>query len=271
MTKRMLLTLAALSSLAAGTTVHAASVMVGAASTISVDGLSYTLVGDKPNGVMWEEDGQGGYKSCGCKMSAFRALQAVGDYLGLNDTFTTAAMRITTGWNTHGPEELYDETLGWKMGENFDYASPITDTKNLTLADAWYEFTLVPGGEGYRVNFDAWNYRFTHDSTLAGYHSDWDFFAYRTFAQNTIGTSDEMVYFRTVVRPQFIDNLKGETRFEVNAVAPVPIPGAVWLLGSAMAGMAVVRRRKRAGNQSVADHPSLSPACVGRGETAAGS
>jgi len=235
MTKQMLLTLAALPLLAGVNVAHADSVTVGPESTISVDGTSYTLVAPHPEGVMWDTP----TKACGCKMFGFRALQAVGDYLGLNDTFARGGMGVTTGWNTHGAEDLYIETFDWvNGGGEFAYASPITASPYLTLADAWYEFTI--GGAPYRVQADASLYDFTPDPSHAGYHADWDFFDYRTHAQTTTGSSNEKVYFQNVVRPQFITHLQGATQFDVT---PVPIPGAVWLLGSALAGMTFVRRR----------------------------
>lgn len=240
MTKQMLLTLAALPLLAGVSTAHAAGVTVGAESTISVDGTSYTLVADySADGVMWDNP----TKACGCKMSAFRALQAVGDYLDMNDTFSTSAISIRTGWNTDGPEELYLETMPWVEGVNFSYATPITATKNLTLDDSWYEFTT--GGHTYRVSMDQSTYYFKPDTGHAGYHSDWDFFEYRTFAQTTTGTPNEKVYFANVVKPQLINNLKGATSFEINEVSHVPIPGAVWLLGSGLAGLVFTGRRKK--------------------------
>jgi hypothetical protein len=61
---------------------HAATVTVGAGSTVTVDETSYTLVSepDDYSGLMWEETGTGGYKACLCTMSAFRALQALGTF-----------------------------------------------------------------------------------------------------------------------------------------------------------------------------------------------
>lgn len=106
-------------------------------SSIPVDGTSYTLAVPYPDGVMWDEPG----KACKCKMFGFRALQAVGDHLGLNDTFTRNGTVVKTGWNTHGAEELYVDTFNWTGGGDFSYAAPITAAPYLTLADAWYEFT----------------------------------------------------------------------------------------------------------------------------------
>jgi len=242
MKKQMLLTLAALPLLAGVNIAHADSVTVGSESTISVDGKSYTLVSAAPDysGVMWEDNGSGGYQACGCRMSAFRALQAVGDYLHMNDTFSTSAISIRTGWNTDGPEEMYLETLGWEQDVNFSYASPITDNKYLTLADSWYEFTT--GGHTYRVSLDASIYEFTPNTSHTGYHYDWDFFDYRTFAKTTPGIVPEKDYFKTVVKPQLVVKLEGAAQFDVQ---PVPIPGAIWLLGSGLAGLVFTGKRKK--------------------------
>lgn len=237
MTKQMLLTLAALPLLAGANTAHADSVTVGVESTISVDGKSYTLVAPYPDGVMWDD----AIKACGCKMFGFRALQAVGDYLGLDDTFTRSGMGVTTGWNTHGADELYIDTFDWVNGGGaFAYTSPITATPYLALADAWYEYTI--GGHTYRVQADASIYEFNHNTSHAGYHADWDFFDYRMYAQTATDSTDEKNYFLTVVRPQLITHLQGATQFDVR---PVPIPGAVWLLGSGLAGLVFTGRRKK--------------------------
>ncbi len=215
----------------------AAQVIVDAPSTITVDGVPYTLVSPAPDysGLMWEEIPVG--KACLCKMSAFRALQALGTFLSLSE-FSSAQLSIVTGWNTHGPEELFVDSLTWVKGTNFAYADPITSGSLLTLADAWYEFTY--SGVIYRVAHDSFNYRFAHVETHAGYHPDWDFFDYRLFIQTTGGSTPEKDYFSSVIRPQIVANFRGETWFEVNAV---PIPGAVWLLGTGIMGLAARRWR----------------------------
>ncbi len=216
----------------------AASVTVGAESTITVDGTSYTLVSVPPDysGLMWEVSGTG-YKACLCKMTAFRALQALGIYLSNND-LPSAQINITTGWNTDGPEELFVESMPWVEGVNFSYADPITPGSLLTLTDAWYEFSYM--GATYKVSSSYDNYRFSPDINHAGYVEDWDFFDYRTYFQTTSGSDPKKNYFSTILRPQIVDNLKGETWFEVSAV---PIPGSGWLLGSSLLGLVGMGRR----------------------------
>jgi hypothetical protein len=220
---------------------HGAIVNLTADDFVTVDGASYDLVSPQPPtgaGLMWEPDGSGGYKACICRMVAFRALQAVGQHVNISD-FNSADTHILTGWNTDGPEELYVDNMPWVKDTNFAYADSMTPNEDLTRDDAWYQYTI--GGQAYRVESRAGNYEFTHDDQVAGYHADWDFFDYRSYVKGG-GTGDEKTYFSGVVRSQIVDNFKGATSFDVN---PVPVPAAVWLLGSGLVGLVGLRRRNQ--------------------------
>jgi len=193
-------------------TVHAESVIVGSDSTLIVDGDVYTLKSQPPNytGLMWEEE-QGAMKVCGCGAQAFRAMQAMAAYLGMDEFSRSIA--IKTGWSTDGAEEMSVGKMGWINGVNFSYGEAVTDPDYLTLQDAWYRFTVH--GRTFLVTSDAHNYRFTPDPSHPGHHEGWSFFDYRTYAK-THATGPEKAYFKDVVRPQFISNLMGETVFDVS-------------------------------------------------------
>lgn len=189
---------------------HAKPVIVGSDSTLIVDEDVYTLKSEPPNytGLMWE-DGNSGKQVCGCGTMAFRAMQAFIKYLCLGKDKISRTVHIETGWSTPGAEEMYVEKMGWTR---FSYADVAADPRYLTIEDAWYRFTL--GGRSFLVTSDVHNYRFTPDPNHPGYHADWDFFAYRTYAK-TQASGPEKAYFRDVVRPQYISNLMGETVFDV--------------------------------------------------------
>ena len=216
---------------------------------VTVNGASFTLVSPGAasvpadySGIMWEETatGSGVYKACLCSMVSFRALQAVGQFVGLT-AFNTDDITISTGWNTDGPERVYDEIMGWDKGDNFFYADSITDFRYLNLDDAWFTFDIEGIGE-YRVSAMLSNYQYTDDTGNAGYHAGWDMFDYRTAVQAGTATNPEKAYFQNVIRPQIAANLAAGADFDVT---PVPIPGAVWLLGSGMAGLVFTGRRKK--------------------------
>ena len=209
-----------------------AIVNLAADNLVTVDGTTYDLVSPKPTdpgptlpagtGLMWEWNADATtWKACICRMVAFRALQAAGQSVGITD-FTSAITGILTGWNSDGPEELYVDNMPWVDGTNFAYAVSMTSNAELTLADAWYEYTI--GDQTYRVESRAGNYAFNPDTGHAGYRVDWDFFDYRSAVKNGSGNADEKAYFKNVVRSQIVDNFKEETSFNVN---PVPIPSAL--------------------------------------------
>jgi hypothetical protein len=247
MRRTVFLLMAAMVALTFAGAAHGAIVNLTADDFVTVDSTTYELVTAKPTdpgpglpagaGLMWEWDaGKNDWKSCICQMVAFRALQAVGQYAGISD-FTSAGTDILTGWNTDGPEDLYVHRMGWVEGTNFDYADPITGNAQLDLADAWYEYTI--SGTTYRVESQGGNYAFTDDTGHDGYQAGWDFFDYRTFVKEG-GSGQTKTYFATVVRPQIVDNFKGATSFDVH---PVPLPGALWLLGSGILGLAGLRKK----------------------------
>jgi hypothetical protein len=228
---------------------QAAIVNLAADDFVTVDGTAYELVTAKPTdpgpalpagaGLMWEwNTSTSDWKACICQMVAFRALQAVGQYADITD-FTSAGTDILTGWNTDGPVELYVDRMVWTEGANFAYADPITPNPQLDLDDAWYEYTI--NGTTYRVESQAGNYAFTDDTGHAGYQAGWDFFDYREFVKDG-GSGAKKSYFSGVIRPQIVNNFKGATSFDV---APVPVPAAVWLLGSGLIGLAGLRRKDR--------------------------
>lgn len=225
--------------LTTGQTQAATTVQVGADGIFTVDGTAYNLISTKPDysGLMWEGDSASGYKACLCSMLSYRALQAVGQYLGTAD-INTADTAIVTGWNTDGPEHIYVHSLGWELGSEFQYARPITAPSALTLADAWFTFTI--SGASYQVNSLAANYVYTANTSHAGYMEDWDFFDYRTAVQNGNATNDERLYFQTVIRNQIVTNFTNGGTF---AVQPVPVPSTLLTLGSGLAALALVGRR----------------------------
>ncbi|MGI6656184.1 MAG: PEP-CTERM sorting domain-containing protein [Desulfobulbus sp.] len=216
----------------------AASIHAGGVGTLSVDGTEYTLVSTPPDysGLMWEQTGNGNYKACICEMFSFRALQALGQHLGASE-LSSSEITVLTGWNSHGPEGLFVDSLGF--GANFQYADPITSAPYLTLEDAWFNFTYQ--GTTYQASSQAQNYAFTADPTHAGHQDGWDFFEYRTHVQTTSGMDDTKVYFRSVIRPQIVDNFADGVDFEVNAV---PEPATLFTLGCGLAAMALIGRRR---------------------------
>lgn len=221
---------------------QAKPITVGLAdNTVSVDGKKYELVttSDK-SGLMWEETspGSGTYKACICSMFAFRALQAVGEYLGLSD-LKTEDITIVSGWSTDGPERIFDHSMGWDMGKNFSYTDPLTDPTNLTLADAWLTFTS--NGVTYKVSSLAENYAFTDDTSHDGYHAGWDFFKYRTHFQTVSNSDATGAYFKNVIRGQIVDNFTQSAAFEVT---PVPEPATLAGMGIGLAALALVGRRR---------------------------
>ena len=216
-------------------------------SALTVDGNVYQLISAKPatdgpgvpdgTGLMWEwNSGNGSWKNCLCRMVAFRALQALQNSLGLA-SINSDQINIVTGWNTHGPEETYVDAMTWVEGVNFDYADDITDGAYLTLNDAWFVFTIEGVGT-YEVTSSYENYLFEHDSTVAGYREDWDFFDYRTHVKD-VGTGDEVAYFSQVIRGQVVENLKGTTYFNVRAV---PVPASAVLMIFGLLGICRIKR-----------------------------
>ncbi len=213
------------------------TVTVNATDSLNIDGTSYSLVSDsyEGGGLMWEPSGTS-YKACLCRMVAYGALQAVAGYLGITD-LTSSEISIVTGWNTDGPEELY-ELMGW-TGTNFSYAQNMTDNASLTLADAWFEFTI--NGTTYRVTSSALNYEFTVDGTESGYVEDYDFFDYRSYVKNG-GTGATKSLFSSNIRDQIADNLSGVTYFDVQAV---PVPGTAFLMASGLLGLSAMNRKRK--------------------------
>jgi hypothetical protein len=226
----------------------AGRVSVDTGSTLTVDGTVYPLVSAKPSsagpdapdgtGLMWEWNSTAGtWKSCLCRMVAFRALQALEKSLALT-AINSDQIDIVTGWNTHGPEEMYVDLMTWVEGDNFSYASDITAGADLAQDDAWFLFT-VEGLGTYKVSSDYQNYAFEHEIDAAGYHADWDFFDYRQYVKNG-GTGDETTYFSSVIRSQIADNFTGTTYFDVKAV---PVPSSVLLMGFGLLGLCAATRK----------------------------
>lgn len=217
--------------------------------SITVDQNSYQLISEKPEasgptipdgtGLMWEwNSDKNVWKTCLCRMVAFRALQALEDYLGL-EGINSNQVNIVTGWNTHGPEELYVDLMPWVEDVNFNYVDNITPGADLTLNDAWFIFT-VEGYGSYKVSSSASNYEYQDDVNVAGYTEGWDFFDYRSYVKNG-GTEDAATYFANVIRSQVAENFKGATCFEVKAV---PVPGSALLMIFGLLGICGVSRQK---------------------------
>ncbi|NDY71391.1 hypothetical protein DO021_21160 [Desulfobacter hydrogenophilus] len=227
---------------------HAEFITVGSDSILTVDGAEYQLISAKPSsdgpevpdgtGLMWEWNSTSTtWQACLCRLTAFRALQALETSLNLT-TITSDQIDIVTGWNTHGPEEMYVDLMTWVENDNFSYAGDITPGADLTLDDAWFIFTIEGIGT-YEVTSSAQNYAFEHDVDAAGYQADWDFFDYRRYVKNG-GTGDESTYFSSVIRSQVVENLTGTTYFEVNAV---PEPGSAVLMMFGLLGICGANRK----------------------------
>ena len=222
--------------------VQAATVNVGSTGMVSVDGTTYTLVTTSPEdgGLMWEETSpsSGVYKACICSMFSFRALQAISEYLGISD-MNTASTTIVSAWSTDGPEHVFTDTMGWKVGSNFIYTDPITASPSLTLDDAWLTFTI--GSSTYKVSSLAENYDFIDDTNHAGYQAGWDFFDYRRYFQTNPGMDDTKMYFRDVVRAQIVTNFTDGATFDVR---PVPEPTTLFSMGLGITVLALSRRKR---------------------------
>lgn len=229
------------------TTCLATTVTVGSGAIYNVDGTTYNLITDPLatdppdySGLMWEETspGSGTYKACLCSMFSFRALQAIGQSLNITD-LNSAYTSIVAGWNTDGPEHIFVDSMGWKIGTNFAYADPIPASKDLGLKDAWLTFTI--DGTTYKVSSLAENYAFTANTTHGGYHEGWDFFAYRTYFQSTSGMDATKEYFRDVIRGQIVENFKKGAAFDIT---PVPEPASLLTMGCGLAVLALIGRRR---------------------------
>lgn len=213
---------------------QASTVNVGASGLFTVNGTQYNLTASKDEGgLMWEGDS----KACLCSMLSYRALQAVGQYL-VTSSLNTADTTIVTGWNTDGPEHIFVHSMGWDESSNFAYANPITAGSALTLADAWFTFTI--NGASYKVNSLAENYAYDANTGHAGYVAAWDFFDYRTAAQSGSASTQQKQYFQSVIRPQIVTNFTKGAAFDVQ---PVPVPSALLSLGTALAALALAGRR----------------------------
>lgn len=225
-------------------TARAAIVPIDSNDPIVVDGTSYKLVTDAPDysGLMWEETqpGSGVYKTCLCSMFSFRALQALAQFLDL-DNLDKAAITIVSGWNTDGPEHIFVDSMGWDGGSTFSYTDPITASSELTLEDAWITFTV--GGTTYKVSSLAENYSFTDDTDHPGYRDEWDFFDYRTHFKTTSETDDAKNYFRDVIRSQVVANFTDGAAFDVT---PVPVPAPFFCMGIGLVSMVLMGRRRSA-------------------------
>ena len=106
-----------------------------------------------------------------------------------------------------------------------------------------YTFFETFGGEtpaGYIEILDAdGNVIYSFTSEPIGPYFDWE--------------TDELIYgepYTVNIDIELTGSPGGEGRFDFNAVAvepnPVPIPGAVWLLGTGLVGLVGIRKRRRA-------------------------
>lgn len=230
-------------------------VTVGSGGIVSVDQQHYNLTASAAEGgLMWEADAAGQFKACICSMLSFRALQAIGQHLGITD-FTSAQIQITTGWNTDGPERIFVENLGWQEGTGFLYADPLADASQQTLDDVWFTFA-IDGMGTYKVSAVADNYEIIADTAHAGYREGWNFFDYRTYAQTTPSTDAVKNYFQTVVRGQIVENYTAGAAFEV---APVPEPGTLLTFSAGLVLLAGIYRRSGSGGQAVGGTPVAAP------------
>ena len=221
---------------------NTAVITVPEADIVRVDDFNYKLVSTPPDhdGLMWEWNAEKEeYKACLCRMTAFRSLQALEQFLSIS-SINIVEIDITTGWNTDGPEELFVDNMPWIKGDNFHYADSMTNSPDLVIADAWYRY-VIDGIGTYMVFSTTGNYDFIHDENHPGYNPNMDFFDYRTYFKTALGMDDKKKYFRDVLRGQIADNFKGETEFNVNSV---PVPGAGLLLGSGLLGLMIFGGKK---------------------------
>jgi hypothetical protein len=180
--------------------------------------------------------------------------------------------------NTKKSGSNNNANMTWNKG---GYALTVNTGTDMTVNAA--DITAVTGGavEGFMVNNAQWiaaanNAGFTDNGTLtAGPADAWQFNAGATHSafianQNATGLVGDTLGFWTILIDDTVtrgfspsaSNAKGRSAiasmvmlegkpagftFAANgdlSYAPVPVPAAVWLMGSAIAGLGVMRRRK---------------------------
>ncbi len=125
---------------------------------------------------------------------------------------------------SHRPRYLTNGALAYKQGENW-----VTDTPNGQRALTWLDHT--EGFDEYNTAFlyTSWGY---YDSGYSGYLEEGFTNGYGA------GSVHPQSPFAAYSESLGINNpITGDT-------SPVPIPGAVWLLGSGLLGLVTVRRSR---------------------------
>jgi hypothetical protein len=158
------------------------------------------------------------------------------------DDFTSSETWNVTGFSFRSEAQVgvyladYTSTT-WEIwdADPFSNAAIYSGTASMTInsiGSTWYEFTI----DGLDIDLSAGTY-------YLGHHHDFSTTA--VFAALTTGESG--LYLQTD-NGDNQNTRNGELSYQVrgSVVSVVPIPAAVWLFGSALAGLGWMRRRKTA-------------------------
>jgi hypothetical protein len=187
---------------------------------------------DKLNNGLWYEVFQNGPGSIGSTLTAYSGYRAGNTITDSSQwKFDGATLASVTanpggGWDyqtTYNSGHLWLAQSLW--GEATDVYGMTAINKSRTNASGLQQFEISISGEKV---IDGTNYLFTMLATFDG--------------QNT--NTDAAGYYQLFSTAAHTGYGFGSIQVDVSA-APVPIPAAVWLLGSGLIGLVGIRRRMR--------------------------